>query len=82
MSVVKPYERSHLSDRTLLRNPATHLARERADAAVTLAERFPRPDLMSWVAALPGPTIPAGEHAPAHVEQPPAFATVPGGDGP
>ena len=77
--------RLHLSAVVLL---APHLTEDTADellAAAThqskpeverlLAARFPRPDLLSWVEALPGPAIapPVDQHAPGRVEdQPPA----------
>jgi 5-methylcytosine-specific restriction endonuclease McrA len=45
---------------------ATH--KTKAEIERLLAERFPRPDVLAWVAALPGPSAPAREHAPAHVD--------------
>jgi hypothetical protein len=38
VSAVLNFERSHLSDQALLRDLASHLARERSDSAVTLAD--------------------------------------------
>jgi len=72
--------RLHLSAVVLL---APHLSEETADELLVaathkskseierlLAERFPRPDLLAWVAAIPASSAPrsVAQHAPEHVE--------------
>jgi len=55
---------------------ATAAGRTKAEIERLLAERFPKSDLLAWVAPMPGatPSEPIAEHAPGHVDDPQVVA--------
>jgi 5-methylcytosine-specific restriction endonuclease McrA len=62
----------HLVEETAAELLAAAAGRTKLEIERLLAERFPKSDLLTWVAAMPAamPEPPAGEHAPAHVDDP------------
>ena len=73
----------HLVEDTAAELLAAAAGRTKAEIERLLAERFPKSDLLSWVAAMPAaaPGPLAGEHAPAHVDDPQVVGNS-GVDGP
>jgi 5-methylcytosine-specific restriction endonuclease McrA len=72
----------HLVEETAAELLAAAAGRTKLEIERLLAERFPKSDLLTWVAAMPaaGPAE-ANEHAPAHVDDPQVVANS-GVDGP
>ena len=66
----------HLVEETAAELLAAAAGKTKAEIERLLAERFPKSDLLTWVAAMPAtaPEPPAGEHAPAHVDDPQVVA--------
>jgi len=62
----------HLVEETAAELLAAAAGKTKAEIERLLAERFPKSDLLTWVAAMPAAASepPAGEHAPAHVDDP------------
>src|SRR3990172_8801724 len=68
----------HLREETVDELLATAAHKTKAQVEQLLAARFPRPDVLAWVAAIPAPptTPSAAQHAPGRVENQPAPAGV------
>jgi hypothetical protein len=59
----------HLTDDTAVGLLAAATHRSKCGIERLLAERFPRPDVLAWVEAIPGSSASSAEqHAPGHVE--------------
>ena len=59
----------HLTEATAPELLVAASCKSKSEIERLLAERFPRPDALAWVAGLPsGPSPAIEEHAPAHVE--------------
>jgi 5-methylcytosine-specific restriction endonuclease McrA len=62
----------HLTEDTAEELLAASSHKSKAEIELLLAKRFPRSDMLAWVAAVPaaGPGLPSEPHAPGHVEAP------------
>ena len=61
----------HLTEATAEGLLAAAMNKTKAEIELMIAERFPRPDMLAWVAEMTGSsgTAQSGQHAPAHVEE-------------
>ena len=66
----------HLTEETAEGLLAAATDKTKAEIERLIAARYPRPDVLTWVAPIPtaSPVSPAGQHAPAHVDDPPGTA--------